>query len=100
MVVHTNHPSTLEHGLADGCPRCGEIAKHPVRWLDSENLAACWQRMLLVEYGHPRHVAGYAHYRSETEGDACRVLLGHAEFLLTLGINPRRVLPGTTYGAS
>jgi len=37
VSTHTLHPSTLEHGLADGCPRCAEHAEHPLYALDLEN---------------------------------------------------------------
>ena len=38
MSVHTFHPDSHEHGLADGCPRCEEHAAHPFESLDQRNL--------------------------------------------------------------
>lgn len=38
MTMHSFHPDTHEHGLADDCPRCAEHAAHPIQSLDHENL--------------------------------------------------------------
>ncbi len=38
MTVHAVHPDTHEHGLADDCDRCAELAADPVRTLDHINL--------------------------------------------------------------
>jgi len=38
-MSHRPHPGILEHGLADGCPRCSEIAADPVLGLDNDTLA-------------------------------------------------------------
>jgi hypothetical protein len=38
MAIHTFHPDTHAHGLADGCPRCNEHAAHPLSSLDEVNL--------------------------------------------------------------
>jgi hypothetical protein len=38
MAIHTPHPDSHTHGLADDCPRCAEHAVDPVRGLDDENL--------------------------------------------------------------
>lgn len=38
-AVHSYHPDTHTHGLADDCERCDEHARHPWWGLDSENLA-------------------------------------------------------------
>lgn len=38
MTIHTIHPDSHEHGLADDCPRCAEHAEHPIQSLDHENL--------------------------------------------------------------
>lgn len=97
MLTHVNHPSSLEHGLADGCKRCAELAAEPVKWLDSEHLASAWRLMLRVEYGHPPLGTAPDHYRSDAEAKCCRVLQSHAEFLLTIGVNPRDVMPGRHY---
>lgn len=104
-MTHTKHPSSLEHGLADGCPRCRELAENPTRWLDRDHLSAFWRLMLRVEYGHPGIVVGLdpnapeppQQYRSDTEAKCCRVLLTHAEFLLCIGLNPRQVDPAAGY---
>ena len=37
-MSHGPHPSILEHGLADGCERCSEIAADPFVGLDDETL--------------------------------------------------------------
>ena len=39
-MSHGPHPSILEHGLADGCERCSEIAADPFIGLDDDNLRA------------------------------------------------------------
>lgn len=39
MTLHTSHPDTHTHGLADDCPRCAEHAIDPVFTLDDANLA-------------------------------------------------------------
>jgi hypothetical protein len=50
MTVHSYHPDTHEHGLADGCERCAELAADPFAGLDDENLrllagrAVLWMR--------------------------------------------------------
>jgi len=105
VVTHNYHPASLKHGLADGCPRCKELAENPARWLDRDHLAAFWALMLRVEYDHPGIVVGLDpnapappdRYRSDLEAKCCRNLARHAEFLLCLGINPRHVMPGTPY---
>lgn len=38
LTVHTPHPDSHSHGLADSCPRCQEHAAHPAASLDRENL--------------------------------------------------------------
>jgi hypothetical protein len=38
MTMHSIHPDTHEHGLADDCERCAEHAQHPIQSLDQENL--------------------------------------------------------------
>ena len=49
MPSHGPHAPILAAGLADGCERCEEIARHPVACLDNENLVALWARMEYVE---------------------------------------------------
>lgn len=39
MTIHTIHPDSHTHGLADDCPRCAEHAVDPVLTLDDGNLA-------------------------------------------------------------
>lgn len=43
MSLHSVHPPILEHGLADGCPRCAELAAHPYG-LDRQNANALLDR--------------------------------------------------------
>lgn len=38
MTMHSIHPDTHTHGLADDCERCAEHAADPLRGLDDENL--------------------------------------------------------------
>ncbi len=38
MTMHSMHPDSHTHGLADDCPRCVEHAEHPIATLDHENL--------------------------------------------------------------
>ncbi len=38
MTIHTIHPDPHTHGLADGCPRCDQLAEHPFEGLDDRNL--------------------------------------------------------------
>lgn len=38
MSTHAAHPLVIQHGLADGCDRCAEIAADPIANLDSANL--------------------------------------------------------------
>ena len=38
MTMHTIHPDSHTHGLADDCPGCAEHAEHPIMSLDRENL--------------------------------------------------------------
>ena len=41
--MHSVHPPILEHGLADGCPRCEVLGAYP-RGLDSDNANALIER--------------------------------------------------------
>lgn len=38
MAVHSLHPGTHTHGLADDCERCAQHAREPWVGLDEENL--------------------------------------------------------------
>ena len=62
MSSHGPHPSILEHGLADGCERCAEIACDPFAGLDDTNL------ILLVN----RTRGSMAFPRTDTEAIAMR----------------------------
>lgn len=44
MTMHTKHPDSHEHGLADGCPRCAKHADDPFLSLDDRNLKALADR--------------------------------------------------------
>jgi hypothetical protein len=68
------HPSTLTSGLHDGCPRCEELARNPLRELDAEHLGDLWLHMVMVEQDR-------AVYRSHAEARACRELVGVWVFL-------------------
>lgn len=63
MSMHTFHPFSHEHGLADGCPRCEEHATHPFESLDRHNLSELIRR---VKENLPA--------RSRAEADAMRVV--------------------------
>lgn len=77
MATHTVHPDVAEHGLADDCPRCAELAERPLE-LDDDNLRSLWQRMLDVEFGEPGERDSY---RSANEATAGRWLYHIALFL-------------------
>lgn len=47
MTVHTSHPPSHTHGLADDCPRCAEHAEHPFESLDTVNLRELLYRVNL-----------------------------------------------------
>lgn len=65
-AVHSYHPDTHTHGLADDCERCDEHAVHPWWGLDATNLAALRDR---IERGLAP--------RSINEGKAMRALAEH-----------------------
>jgi hypothetical protein len=56
MASHT-HIATLSDRLAeadgpvlvDGCPRCVELAKDPILYLDDQHIEALWEQMLVTE---------------------------------------------------
>lgn len=56
-VIHTWHPDTHTHGLADGCPRCDQHAEHPEASLDRQNQALL---RLRIEKGLPARSANEA----------------------------------------
>ena len=66
-MSHGPHPLILDHGLADECDRCTEIAADPFLGLDDDNLAALIERTLawMRDEEFPR---------SQTETDAMRVM--------------------------
>ena len=43
-MTHGPHPSISEHGLANGCERCAEIAINPFAGMDTANLATLVER--------------------------------------------------------
>lgn len=45
MSVHSYHPDTHTHGLADGCERCAEHAENPFLSLDQLNLLSLQERV-------------------------------------------------------
>ena len=63
MSIHTVHPPSHTHGLADGCERCAEHACHPFETLDDDNLRALVARAKDWENNRPR---------SENEATAMR----------------------------
>ena len=77
MSVHTFHPDIHEHGLADGCPRCEEIARDPVWLLDDMALR------LLIE----RDAAGLSGRSRNEWGAICRIrnAMHSARALVKLG---------------
>lgn len=60
MTMHSLHPDSHEHGLADDCPRCAEHAEHPIRTLDRENL----RRIMALAISDNR-LAGEATYTDQ-----------------------------------
>ena len=44
-AVHSYHPDTHTHGLADDCERCDEHARRPWWGLDSGNLSVLRDRI-------------------------------------------------------
>lgn len=77
MAAHEYHPDTHEHGLADGCARCDELATRPLE-LDNTNFQAAWERMLSTSFntGQPRLSA-----RSANEAKLIGLLYTWAVFL-------------------
>jgi hypothetical protein len=80
--MHSLHPDSHEHGLADDCPRCAEHAEHPFESLDDENLVALATRTVawMRDEEYPR---------SETETTAMRYMersVREARALLRLGV--------------
>lgn len=82
MATHTVHPDVHEHGLADDCPRCEELAARPLE-LDDEMIGLSWRIMLNVEFGE-------GSYRSRNEATLGGKLYEHALFTERyLNIDPR-----------
>lgn len=77
MATHVPHPDTHEHGLADDCERCAELAQHPLE-LDNANFQAAWLRMLSTSFntGEPRQPA-----RSGNEAELLGRLYEYAVWL-------------------
>lgn len=77
MASHAYHPDTHDHGLADECERCAELARQPLD-LDNENFKAAWARMLSQSFntGQPRLPA-----RSGNEAKLLDTLYRWAVFL-------------------
>lgn len=91
MASHSMHPDVHEHGLADDCPRCDELAGRPLE-LDDEMIAAMWRRMIAVEYDDDS-----ASYRSGNEAKLGRHLYEWSLFVERyLLMSPRGLfaLPG------
>lgn len=44
--MHSDHPDSHTHGLADGCERCSEHASHPFASLDQTNLRVLMERIV------------------------------------------------------
>lgn len=64
MSVHSFHPDSHTHGLADNCERCAEHAAN-VYTLDNDNLRALYELRQKVEADVP----GFS-YRSQNEQTA------------------------------
>ena len=77
MASHVHHPPIDEHGLADDCDRCAELADRPLE-LDTINFSTAWARMLSVNFneGEPELRA-----RSATEARLLSLLYTWAVFL-------------------
>ena len=67
MTMHSRHPDSHTHGLADDCERCAEHAAHPFESLDDVNLATLVERtrLWMQDEEFPR---------SENEKKAMRVI--------------------------
>lgn len=70
MSVHSLHADTHEHGLADDCDRCTELAKDPFRNLDETNLRNLYARTTRWMNDDPHDALP----RSENELTAMRVM--------------------------
>jgi hypothetical protein len=65
-VSHTLHPSVQETGLADGCPRCAELAANPLADLDDGILLELVRRTVDDRFGY----YGDASARARSEAEA------------------------------
>jgi len=65
VTAHTFHPDSHEHGLADDCPRCTEIAADPFLYMDDRNLALLHDRTMawMRDDEFPRSIAEKAAMR-------------------------------------
>lgn len=95
MASHDYHPDTHEHGLADGCARCDELATRPLE-LDDENFHNAWERMLRTEFGP---FGERDHYRSGNEAKLCGLLYTWAVFMQRYTPLDPRALPETWVAA-
>jgi hypothetical protein len=84
--MHTQHPDSHEHGLADGCPRCAEHAVDPVASLDDQNFDLLVGRTVLW-------MQDQEFPRSDTEKAAMRVIESHLVFCRRMGWRPDAYVP-------
>lgn len=85
MSSHVRHEDIEVGGLADGCPRCAEIARDPLASLDDPSLSSLWARMVGFEYLGDDGCRP----RSDAEAEAARVLHGAARVMRKAGISTR-----------
>jgi len=79
-VSHAPHPDIHDHGLADDCPRCAEIAGNPVRDLDGRALCGLLERTLANRFGGGGSPFGeQVGARSEAEAVAMAMLMSALE---------------------
>ena len=74
ITTHRPHPTGRDPAdaiLYDGCPRCDQQSRDPLRTLDADKIARLWQRVKEVELGPP--FTGPA-YQTGAEADAGRKL--------------------------
>ena len=95
MATHVPHPEISDHGLADDCERCDELAGQPLD-LDNTNFQAAWARMLSTSFntGQERLPA-----RSQNEARLLGLLYTWAVFLERWTPLDPRELPAEWAGA-
>lgn len=76
MAMHSLHPDTHTHGLADDCERCAEHAEHPIQSLDEVNL----RRIMQLAVGEDRWVRS-ATYTDRVAAGRVLTVLEHAGHL-------------------